>query len=198
MRAKVTTDFDGVLDGEIYPQTFLIDDEITGDLARTAVAAGNATILEDDTKEEKNARRRRIEPLPPQPNNPPSPAAVGTAGLPPATVQLSAPTPGTETSLPAIATVDNGASTIEGPDTPTGGKLADGDADLTKPKRGKTKSVDLEMAQPLPESGDPLKTVEVEQKSPALETQKVDGPDQIKVTKTVDTDAQTATIEPTA
>jgi hypothetical protein len=177
MRAKVTSEFDGVLDGEIYPRTFLTDDEIAGDLARTAVASGKAVIVEDDTPEEKNARRRRVEPLPPQPNNPPSPAAVGQAGLPPAVVQVSQPTPGTETALPANATADGGASTIEGVDTPSGGKS---DADVAKTSGAKGRAPKIERADVKPTSGAAEKASGVEQKSPVFETQKVDGPAEAK------------------
>lgn len=124
MRATVTKEFEGVKDGEVYPRQLLPGDKIEGDLARTAVAGGNADMTEDDTPEEKATRRRPAQPLPPQPNNPPSPAALGQAGLPPAEVMKAAPSPGTETALPAAATSDGGASTVAGPDTPTGGKAA--------------------------------------------------------------------------
>lgn len=35
--AKVTKQFDGVPDGEIYPKTFMPGDEVTGDLAAVAI-----------------------------------------------------------------------------------------------------------------------------------------------------------------
>lgn len=122
MRAIVTKAFSGVLDGDVYPRDILVGEEITGDLARTAVAAGNA---EGEIEiEAPQLGRVTITPLPPQPNNPPSQAAAGVAGLPPVAARFAAPSPGTEPAVPAAATVDGGASTIEGPDTPAGGKLA--------------------------------------------------------------------------
>jgi hypothetical protein len=127
MKAKVKTPFAGALDGDVYPRDFLRGDEITGDLARTAVAAGTAEILEDDSEEEKAAlaqRSRRVpHPMPPQPNNPPSPAALGQAGLPPQPQAFSEPRAGSEAAVAATATADLGASQVEGPDTPSGGKL---------------------------------------------------------------------------
>lgn len=129
MRAKVTKFFPGVKDGEIYPQDFLPGDEVEGDLAKTAVEAGNADWLEQPTEEEREAMRRGQRPMPPQPNNPPSAAAVGVAGLPAQPAALSHPRLGSEPAVPAAATDDGGATTVEGPDTPTGGKLHGAAAD---------------------------------------------------------------------
>jgi hypothetical protein len=126
MRAKVTKQFNGVKDGEIYPQTFLPGDEVTGDLAWEAQGAGNADWIEEPTEADRAAKREMLpRPLPPQPNNPPSPAAYGQAGLPPNPQALSHPAPGSEASVPALATADLGASVREGPDTPSGGKIGE-------------------------------------------------------------------------
>lgn len=136
MRAKVTKAFSGVADGEVYPKDFVVGDEISGDLARTAVAEGSADVIEDDSDEEK-ARlaatgKREPHPMPATPNNPPSPAAIGTAGLPPQPAAYSQPSPGTEAAVAATATEDGGASQVEGPDTPSGGKQAEAAAEAAE------------------------------------------------------------------
>jgi len=41
--AKVVKQFDGVADGDIYPTTFAIGDDVTGNLAAIAIANGWAT-----------------------------------------------------------------------------------------------------------------------------------------------------------
>ncbi|MGE0214005.1 MAG: hypothetical protein AB7S41_20130 [Parvibaculaceae bacterium] len=42
MKAKVTKEFAGVDDGGVHPRTILKGEEVTGDLAWTAVSGGNA------------------------------------------------------------------------------------------------------------------------------------------------------------
>lgn len=51
---RVTKSFPGVPDGEIYPKTFDVGDELTGNLARLAVIAGNA--VDDSAKGSKGSK----------------------------------------------------------------------------------------------------------------------------------------------
>lgn len=128
MRAKVTESFPGVVDGEVHPRMIAKDEEISGDLAREAVLANKADKLDPDDPawDVVPGGDLPLVALPPQPNNPPSPAASGQAGLPPQPSQLAAPTPGSEPAVPATATEDLGASTVETDTTPSGGKIAEG------------------------------------------------------------------------
>jgi hypothetical protein len=45
MKAKVTKKFEGVPDGKFYPESFNPGDVIEGDLAQSAIDAGNASPL---------------------------------------------------------------------------------------------------------------------------------------------------------
>lgn len=46
MKAKVTVQFRGVIDGEVYPRLWPVGSIIEGDLARSAIAAGQAKAIE--------------------------------------------------------------------------------------------------------------------------------------------------------
>ena len=44
MKATVTIAFNGVIDGDIYPSSFISGDIIYGDLAISAISSGNAEV----------------------------------------------------------------------------------------------------------------------------------------------------------
>lgn len=73
MKAKVTKEFAGVKDGMVHPRTWLVDDEVEGDLAWNAVNAGNAEWTKDGkpTKddEERYAAQVRTAPVAPRASN---------------------------------------------------------------------------------------------------------------------------------
>lgn len=48
MRAMVTKAFPGVEDGKIYPRDIAVGEVVSGDLAREAIAAGNAEEVDED------------------------------------------------------------------------------------------------------------------------------------------------------
>lgn len=57
MRARVKTSFPGVEDGQVYPREIAVDEILTGDLAREAIAGGFAEPV-DEAKEAKAAAKR--------------------------------------------------------------------------------------------------------------------------------------------
>lgn len=57
MRARVTSAFQGVEDGKVYPREIAVGEIVSGDLAREAIAGGHADAV-DEAKEVEASKRR--------------------------------------------------------------------------------------------------------------------------------------------